>query len=141
MRGHLAVATTEIAAPPQRVWQVLLDPQSVRKYMFGSDVVTDWRPGSPILFRGEWEGRPYEDKGVIVEVNEPVLLQFTHYSPLSGAPDIPASYHTLTYQLEPIHLGTRVTLTQDNNDSEAAADHSADMWRQVLDSVKAIVER
>ena len=141
MRGHLAVATTEIAAPPQRVWQVLLDPQSVREYMFGSEVVTDWRPGSAIFFRGEWEGRPYEDKGVIVEVNAPVLLQFTHYSPLSGAPDVPASYHTLTYQLEPIHTGTRVTLTQDNNDSEAAADHSADMWRQVLDSVKAIVER
>ena len=141
MRGHLAVATTEIAAPPQRVWQVLLDPQSVREYMFGSEVVTDWRPGSPIFFRGEWEGRPYEDKGVIVEVNEPVLLQFTHYSPLGGAPDIPANYHTITYELEPIHLGTRVTLTQDNNNSEAAAVHSARRWRQVLNTVKAIVGR
>jgi uncharacterized protein YndB with AHSA1/START domain len=141
MSGHLAVATTEIEAPPEQVWQVLVDPDSVREYMFGSEVVTSWVPGSPILFRGVWEGKPYEDKGVIVEVTEPRLLQYTHYSPLSGAPDVPASYHTLIFALEPIPAGTRLTLTQDNNDTEEAAEHSAGMWRQLLDGVRTIVQR
>ena len=141
MSGHLAVATTEIAAPPAQVWRALVDPSSVKEFMFGSDVVTDWLPGSPILFRGTWEGKPYEDKGVIIAVDEPVRLRYTHYSPLSGAPDVPESYHTLTYSLEPVPLGTRLTLTQDNNDTEAAAEHSAGMWRQLLESVRAIAER
>ena len=141
MSGHLAVATTEIAAPPAQVWRALVDPASVKEFMFGSDVVTDWLPGSPILFRGTWEGKPYEDKGVIVDVEEPVLLRYTHYSPSSGAPDVPESYHTLTFSLESIPLGTRLTLTQDNNESPAAAEHSAGMWRQLLEGVREVVER
>ena len=141
MAGHVAAANVEIEAPPDEVWATLVDPDSVREYMFGSEVVTDWRPGSTIFFRGQWEGKPYEDKGAILDVHEPVLLRYTHYSPLSGAPDEPASYHTLTYTLEPVAGGTRLSLSQDNNDSESAAEHSAGMWRQLLEAVKAIVER
>jgi len=141
MSSHIAVATADIEASPDRVWKVLVDPDSVREYMFGSEVVTDWMPGSPISFRGQWQGKPYEDKGVIVEVDEPVLLRYTHYSPLSGAPDVPESYHTLNFTLEPTPKGTRLTLTQDNNDSEEAAEHSAGMWSQLLDSVRTIAQR
>ncbi|MEP7036439.1 MAG: SRPBCC domain-containing protein [Actinomycetota bacterium] len=141
MSGHLAVGAVEVQATPDLVWQVLVDPDSVREYMFGSEVVTSWLPGSPILFRGEWEGKPYEDKGVIVKVDEPALLQYTHYSPLSGTPDVPESYHTLTFTLEEIPAGTRLTLTQDNNDTVESAEHSAGMWRQLLESVRTIAER
>ncbi|MDQ1539263.1 MAG: hypothetical protein QOE58_3656 [Actinomycetota bacterium] len=141
MSGHIAVASTEIEALPGRVWQVLLDPESVREYMFGSEVVTDWLTGSPILFRGVWEGKQFEDKGVILDVKEAALLRYTHYSPLSGTPDVPESYHTLTYTLEEIPLGTRLTLTQDNNDTAEAAEHSAGMWRQLLETIRKIAAR
>jgi uncharacterized protein YndB with AHSA1/START domain len=141
MSGHIAVASTEIEAPPERVWQVLLDPECVKEYMFGSEVVTDWLTGSPILFRGVWDGKPFEDKGVILDVNEASLLRYTHYSPLSGAPDVPESYHTLAFTLEAIPLGTRLMLTQDNNDTEEAAEHSAGMWRQLLETVRKIAQR
>ncbi|QTE29475.1 SRPBCC domain-containing protein [Pengzhenrongella sicca] len=140
MSGHVAAAEVEIEATPERVWRTLVDPDCVRQYMFGSEVVTDWRAGSAILFRGQWEGKAYEDKGVILDLDEPTLLRYTHYSPLSGAPDEPASYHTLTYALEPVGAGTRLTLTQDNNDTEAAAEHASGMWRQLLESVKALAE-
>jgi len=141
MSNHLAVAGAEVGAPPDRVWRVLVDPVSVREYMFGAEVVTDWLPGSAILFRGVWQGTPYEDKGVILDVDQPVLLRYTHYSPLSGAPDVLASYHTLTFALEPIPLGTRLTLTQDNNETAEAAEHSAGMWLRLVDAVRTIAER
>ena len=66
MTGHVATAQCEIDAPPEKVWRALTDPGLIKKYMFGSEVNTDWQPGSPITWKGEFEGRPYVDKGEIV---------------------------------------------------------------------------
>ena len=67
---HVATAETEIEASPAEVWKALTDPELIKKYMFGSEVVTDWQPGSPITWKGEYEGKPYEDKGEILEVEQ-----------------------------------------------------------------------
>ena len=67
MADFVATAETEIEAPPKRVWTALTDPDEIEKYMFGSHVVTDWKPGSPIVWKGEYEGKTYEDKGKILE--------------------------------------------------------------------------
>jgi uncharacterized protein YndB with AHSA1/START domain len=64
--GFVATAETEIEAPPKRVWTALTDPDEIEKYMFGSHVVTDWKPGSPIVWKGEYEGKKYEDKGKVL---------------------------------------------------------------------------
>ena len=68
MSGHVATAQCEIDAPPEKVWRALTDPELIKKYMFGSEVKTDWKPGSPITWTGEFEGRAYEDKGEIISV-------------------------------------------------------------------------
>lgn len=68
MTGLIATAETDIDAAPERVWQALVDPDQIRQYMFGSQVVTDWRPGSPIVWKGKYEGRSYEDKGEVLQV-------------------------------------------------------------------------
>ncbi len=36
-----------------------------------------------------WDGKPFEDKGMILAIDEPVLLKTSYYSPLSGKPDTP----------------------------------------------------
>jgi uncharacterized protein YndB with AHSA1/START domain len=108
--------------------------------MFGTDVHTTWKVGDPITYRGEWEGAAYEDKGTILEVQPGKLLKSTHFSPLSGEADLPENYHTVTYILSEVSGQTRVTLTQDNNPSPDAAEHSRQNWELILAGLKDVVE-
>lgn len=140
MANYIATAETTIDATPDRVWAVLTDPAEIRKFMFCAEVETDWRPGSPITWSGEFEGKAYRDKGEIVAVEPGRLLKVTHYSPLSGQPDVPENYHTLTYELTDADGGTRLKLSQDNNSSEEEAEHSRAMWRQLVAGVKQAAE-
>ena len=100
-----ASTTVEIGATPERVWQTLVDPDLVARYMHGTAVETDWTVGSPIVWRGEWQGRSYEDKGEVLAFEPRRRLAVTHWSPLTGDADEPANYHHVTYELEPLDGG------------------------------------
>src|SRR6478609_2452034 len=113
MSGHVATANVEIAAPPERVWEAMTDPAQVAQYMMGSQVESDYQVGSPITWSGEWEGKPYQDKGEVLQVEPNRLLEVTHYSPLTGADDVPENYHTVRYELAESDGATTVRLTQD----------------------------
>ena len=97
----IAKAQVEINAPIANVWDALVDPATIKQYMFGTNVVSDWHEGAPIVWRGEWEGKPYEDKGKILQLKPEYVLQYSHFSPLSGQPDVPENYHTVTIELSP----------------------------------------
>jgi uncharacterized protein YndB with AHSA1/START domain len=141
MADHIARAQTRIEAPPEKVWGLLTQPGSDPDIMFGSEVVSDFHEGSPIAWRGEWEGKPYEDKGEIVEVRPPSRLVLTHFSPMSGEEDVPENYHRLSFELDPVDGGTRVTLEQGGNKTEEAAEHSTANWQLMLDGLKKAAER
>ncbi len=135
-----STASTTINAPASKVWDALTKPELIKQYMFGSDVVSDWKEGSSIVYKGEWQGKPYEDKGVILKLERGKRLVSTHWSPLSGTSDSPENYHTLTYVLSE-HAGhTDVTLTQDNNASEAEKAESDKIWNAVLAGLKKVAE-
>ncbi|MGS2810196.1 SRPBCC domain-containing protein [Nocardia sp. MW-W600-9] len=140
MTGFVATADTEIAASPERVWAVLTDPAQIRRFMFGAEVSTDWSPGSPITWTGEYEGTAYEDKGEILAVEPGRLLKLTHYSPLGDVPDRPENYHTLTYELSGSATGTHLSLSQDNIASPVEAEHSRAMWTSHVDGIKQAAE-
>ena len=124
MTDHVATAEIEIDASPAKVWDALTDPQQIKEYMFGSEVVTDWKP----------------DKGEIVEIEPERRLKMTHFSPLSGEEDRPENYHTLLYELEERGGKTRVSLSQDNNPTKEAAEHSRVNWEKMLAGLKQVVE-
>ena len=140
-KNYVATSAAVIDASPQRVWDVITDPVATKEFMFGTDVVTDWSVGGPIRWRGTWNGKDYEDKGEILEFEPGRRLVTTHFSALSGDEDTPENYHTLTWTLESESGATRLTLTQDNNESPEAAEHSQGMWDSLVESVKAIAER
>ena len=138
--NYMAKAEIDVAATPSDVWRALTDPDMIAKYFFGSRVQTDWKPGSPIVWRGEYEGKRYEDKGEILEVQPNRLLRVTHFSPLAGLPDEPEHYHTLTYELDEHNGTTHVLLTQDNNGTEAEAERATANWTTMLEALKNTVE-
>lgn len=140
MPGLVAKASTEIAAPAERVWKALTDPAAIKQYYFGTDLKTTWKVGSPITFKGEWEGRPYEDKGVVKTFDAPRTLAYSHFSPLAGKPDKPENYHNIVVTLAPSGKRTRVTLEQDNNATEDERAHSAKNWEMMLGGLKKFVE-
>jgi uncharacterized protein YndB with AHSA1/START domain len=139
-KNLVAQASTDIDASPKEVWNALLDPEAIRQYMFGARVDSDWREGSPIVWRGEWQGKAYEDKGVVLRVRPEQKLAYSHFSPLSGMRDEPESYHTVTIELSPKGNRTRVTLAQDKNRTEEARDHSQKNWETMLEGLKKFVE-
>ena len=139
--GFEATASVTIDAGPESVWDVLTNPAKVRQYMHGTEMSTDWREGSPITWRGEWQGRAYEDKGTVVTVQRNQLLRYTHWSPMGGSEDRPENYHTLTWELKGAGGETTLTLTQDNNPTQEAADKMAEeSWAPVLASLKKTAE-
>jgi uncharacterized protein YndB with AHSA1/START domain len=142
-RGLVAKAGTEVRAPPDAVWEALIDPAKVTQYMLGTEVVSDWRKGSPIVWKGEYQGRSFEDRGEILAIEPGQRLSYSHYSPLAGKPDVPENYHTVTVELAPggTDGSTSVTLTQDNNGDAESRDHSAAFWQDMLERLKGLLER
>jgi uncharacterized protein YndB with AHSA1/START domain len=138
---HLvARVSTTIDAPVAKVWDALVTPETIKRYMFGTTVVSEWKEGSSILWKGEWKGKSYEDKGVILSFEPTRRLRYTHYSPLSGLADIPDNYHTVSIELSEEAGSTRVSLAQDNNPTEQARDHSERNWGTMLDGLKKLLE-
>jgi len=139
-KKFIAKASATINAPVSKVWQALVNPEIIKQYLFDTDVISDWKVGSPITYKGEWEGKPFEDKGEILSIEPGKLLQSTHWSPLSGVPDSPENYHTVTYTLSDKGDRTEVTITQDNNASEEEKAHSEKNWEMVLNGMKKLLE-
>lgn len=137
----IAKSQVTIHAPVDKVWDALVKPEIIKKYMFGADIVSDWKEGSKIYWKGEYEGRPYEDRGIILQFKPKTKLEYTHYSPMTGLPDVPENYHKITIDLAQRDGQTVVALSQDNNANEEAREHSEKNWGMMLDSLKKLLEK
>jgi uncharacterized protein YndB with AHSA1/START domain len=141
MTDHVATAEVDISASPDQVWRAITDPAKVKRYFFGSTVESDFRPGSRITWRGEYDGKPFEDKGEVIEAVPHERLRVTHFSSLRGGPDRPENYHELVFNLDHAGPVTHVTFTQDNNASADEAERASESWDAMLNGLKELVER
>jgi uncharacterized protein YndB with AHSA1/START domain len=146
MTAITASASVVVDAPRQRVWEALTDPELVSQYFMGAEVATDWQVGHPITFTGTWKDKPFEDKGEILSFESQEEMSYSHWSPLSGAADVPENYHVVRITLDDTDDGTRVTLEQSNlngelsdADLESRGDYEKN-WQGTLEGLKKVAE-
>ncbi len=105
--------TISIDAPATKVWNFLTKPEHTKKYMFGCETVSDWKEGSSLLWKGNFNGKEIVAvKGNIVKIDEEKFLEYTTIDPNAGLEDIPENYLTVTYNLSEQNGQTILTVTQ-----------------------------
>jgi uncharacterized protein YndB with AHSA1/START domain len=50
--GLVARASISIDASVESVWRALVEPELIRQYMSGAEVVSEWKKGSSITWKG-----------------------------------------------------------------------------------------
>jgi uncharacterized protein YndB with AHSA1/START domain len=145
MRHDLIVSESiDINAEPSKVWNALTNPEIIKKYLFGTETITDWKVGSEIIFQGEYgENKEYKyrDKGVILENVLNQLLSYSYWSGFSGLEDKPENYSVVIYKLESgDNKKTKLTWTQKGYATEGGYQHSLTGMKEFLKQIKEIIE-
>lgn len=134
----------EVDAPVETLWKILTDAEFIRQYMFGCNAETDWKPGSPLLWKGAADGKVYV-KGQVVSIAPPRSLSYTIFDPNSTLKDIPENYLTMTYKLKKRgEQGSLLEITQGDysvvEDGAARYKHSLEGDDAVLQGIKQLAE-
>jgi uncharacterized protein YndB with AHSA1/START domain len=132
--------TISMKAPTAKVWETLTNPGLIKQWLYGTNTISDWKVGSPILFTGNWQGSEYKDKGTILDLEAERILRYNYWSAFSGLPDNPENYSIIAFDLTPQDNDTLLTLTQTNFANETMYNHSEINWDATLDTMKKLIE-
>jgi uncharacterized protein YndB with AHSA1/START domain len=140
MRNISSRSSIEINAPASLVWTSLTSPEIIKKYFFGTEATSTWKVGDPIKFSGSYHGIPYEDKGVILEVNPYKTFRYTYWSSMSGIEEKPENFVAITYSLREINGVTTLIVAQENMPDEKRRSTSEQTWSKVLSNLKDVIQ-
>lgn len=139
MKEYVVKKHIAIKAPAEVVWDALTNPEKTKEYFFHCRVISSWKPGSPITFKGRmfWI-IPIEMKGEIKKVEPNKLLQYTLSN--KGAE---GSISTVTDELKFADGITTLHVTDDVGQGDGAEKRykrSVKGWDKILKGLKELVE-
>ena len=138
--AHVALT---IGAPRARVWDALVNPETIKQYMPVTDIASEWREGSPIVWKSEFQGKPFEVTGAVLRLESGRLLEYDHSRPIfrpAGTGRAPLTYQRVTIELSDEGTHTRLSVTERDNTTERELAHSEGGWRLALGNLKALLE-
>lgn len=131
----------DISASPDKVWKILTDPAWISQYLFGAQTITDWKPGSDIIFRINFDNQEFIDKGVVVECNEPESLNYRYWSGFCGLEDKSDNYSIVSYHIGKIDSRTsKLTWTQIGFVDEQSRSSSENSLVNILAQIKSFAD-
>src|SRR5689334_21844298 len=134
-------STVNIRAPANKVWRALTVPELVKQWQYGSDLLTTWEPGAPIVFRNEWNGQVFEQKGTVLEFEPTSRLKYSLFFPRPDLQDVPENHFFMVYELSERDGVTSLLFRQeDPRPSTPDASAGADEGPDVLATLKELIE-
>ena len=95
---------------------------------------------SIFIQNGNYDARPYQDKGNILESEPGKLLKYNYWTAWSGLDDVPENYSIVSYSLSPSGNQTTLELTQAGFANQEGLDHGQGGWDAVLANLKKLLE-
>jgi uncharacterized protein YndB with AHSA1/START domain len=132
------VYVTFIAAPAEKVYAAITQPEVARRY-WGHENVSDWVPGSTWSHVKADATRKVQITGKVVEARPPERLVITWANP--DRMDEPDAHSRVTFDITPYDGMVRLTVTHDQ--LEAGGSMAAGIskgWPIVLSSLKSLLE-
>lgn len=134
----------KINSSTTKVWEILTNPELTKQYMFGCEIVSDWKVGSPVVWKGAADGKVYV-KGILLTIETEKLLQFTVFDPNMGIEDIPSNYSTVTFELSSENSHVILSVSQGDFskmiESEKRYKDTVAGWDSVFPKIKELAEK
>lgn len=134
------ISMIRINASKEKVWRALTEPAHVKSWQYGSDLTTDWKPGSDIRFRTAWEDKVFEQWGKVLEVKPYDLIRYSLFAPRPGLDDLPENYFIMNYVLTDGNGYTELKITQEDHRPGARQEDPQGEENPVLQGLKKIAE-
>jgi uncharacterized protein YndB with AHSA1/START domain len=143
------ITEIEITAPPERVFQALIDREQALQWGKGEGFqITSWemdaRPGGKWQFvsqerKGTGFGKALDHHGEIIEFDPPRALEYSWFA--SWHPD-PSHRTVVRWDLTPNKTGTHLKVTHSNLAAlSGAAQGYSQGWLGLLQQIKNFVEK
>ncbi|KFF07538.1 SRPBCC family protein [Flavobacterium reichenbachii] len=134
------ISTIVLNAPVQKVWNALTQPELVKQWQYGSELLTDWKIDHEIRFRNEWEGQVFEQWGTVLEVIPNQKIKYSLFFPRPGLEDKPENYFIMSYLLSEENQKTKLEIIQEDNRPGAVQEKPQDEENPILQALKTVVE-
>lgn len=131
-----------VDAKISKVWDFLTRPALIKLWMADEEinVISEWKEGSSIIFRGKLHGKDLENTGTILQLKREAVFSYTNWSSLSGPLSKPEDRSIITFTLSKAEDNTLLHFTQSNFIAETSYEHSNFYWTVTLDLFKKLVE-
>jgi len=141
MESYIVQKTAWFNAQPNVIWDMLTDPEKTKRYFFHCRVFSDWKPGSPIVWRGRMLlFKKIEFHGEILEAVPDRLLKYK----LANASDDTGTISFITDTLTAENGGTLLSISDDVGQGPGAKERyerSRRGWDKVLKGLTKVVKK
>ncbi|MCZ6561230.1 MAG: SRPBCC family protein [Gammaproteobacteria bacterium] len=128
-----------IRTTPEKLWEALTSAAFTRLYFHNTEINSDWKVGSPVVFNRANDGG-IAVEGEILAADKPRLLSYT-WRALYDEDMAAESHSRLTFEIEEMPGVCRLRIVHDDFDADSKTyEQVSQGWSAIICSLKSLLE-